>query len=230
VGDAVDAFDRAANLLVDCGQLLAAASPRATRAYALVKAARPGQGLADADAAVELASTLGDPDSVCYSLLQRALALVALERWREAEAVAAEALGIAGRLRHREWTIIGHHRTGTALQAAGEPDRAEAAYRRGLELADRVPYHWCHCANALARLLVAGGELDAAELLLRRSLAEDVPLPAYEARLAQVELLAARGDPRAPRLARKALALAEAGGYLALVPRLRALAGPPPPT
>ncbi len=230
VGDAVDAFDRAANLLVDCGQLLAAASPRATRAYALVKAARPEQGLADADAALDLASTLGDPDSVCYSLLQRALALVALERWREAEAVAAEALGIAGRLRHREWTIIGHHRTGTALQAAGEPDRAEAAYRRGLELADRVPYHWCHCANALARLLVAGGELDAAELLLRRSLAEDVPLPAYEARLAQVELLAARGDPRAPRLARKALALAEAGGYLALVPRLRAIVAALPAT
>jgi DNA-binding SARP family transcriptional activator len=230
VGDAVDAFDRAANLLVDCGQLLAAASPRATRAYALVKAARPEQGLADADAALELASTLGDPDSVCYSLLQRALALVALERWREAEAVAAEALGIAGRLRHREWTIIGHHRTGTALQAAGEPDRAEAAYRRGLELADRVPYHWCHCANALARLLVAGGELDAAELLLRRSLAEDVPLPAYEARLAQVELLAARGDPRAPRLARKALALAEAGGYLALVPRLHAIVAALPAT
>jgi Flp pilus assembly protein TadD len=119
---------------------------------------------------------------------------------------------------------MGHHRLGVAREAAGHPDGAERAWRRGLALADRVPYHWAHCANALARLLVARGELDAAEPLLARSLAEGLPLTAYDARLAQAELLSARGDPAAGPLAREALALAERGGCLVVVPRLRALA------
>ena len=118
---------------------------------------------------------------------------------------------------------MGHHRLGVAWEAAGDPDRAEGAYRRGLELADRVPYHWSHCANGLARLLIGRGELDAAEPLIARSLAEGLPLTAYEARAAQVELLAARGEQAARSLAREALPLAEQGGCLVVVPRLRAL-------
>jgi tetratricopeptide (TPR) repeat protein len=123
---------------------------------------------------------------------------------------------------------MGHHRVGVACEAAGDPDQAERAYRRGLDLADRVPYHWSHCANGLARLLIARGQLDTAEPLVARSLAEGLPLSAYEARLAQVELLTALGDPAARSLARKALALAEQGGYLVVVPGLQALTTLPP--
>jgi hypothetical protein len=137
-------------------------------------------------------------------------------------------LAIAERLGHREWTIMGHHRLGVAWEAADDPHRAEGAYRRGLQLGDRVPYHWSHCANGLARLLIGRGELDAAAPLIARLLAEGLPLTAYEARAAQVELLAARGEEAARPLARETLALAERGGCLTLVPRLRALTTAPP--
>jgi DNA-binding SARP family transcriptional activator len=223
-----EAFDRAAILYVDSGQLLPAVSPRASRVHALVKLARPDDALADGDGALDLARALGHPDSVCYSLLQRSLAVAALGRGQEALANATEALAIAERLGHREWTIMGHHRLGAAWEAADDPDRAEDAYRHGLELADRVPYHWSHCANGLARLLITRGELDAAEPLLARSLAEGLPLTAYEARAAQVELLAARGEEAARPLAHEAMALAEQGGCLVVMPRLRTLTTAPP--
>jgi tetratricopeptide (TPR) repeat protein len=228
IGESAEAFDRAATLYVDSGQLLPAVSPRASRVHALVKLARPDDALADADVALDLASSLGHPDSVCYSLLQRSLAVAVLGRGREALATSTEALAIAERLGHREWTIMGHHRLGMAWEAADDPDRAEGAYRRGLELADRVPYHWSQCANGLARLLIARGELDAAEPLIARSLAGGLPLTAYEARAAQVELLAARGEEAARSLAREAMALAEQGGCLVVIPRLRALTTVPP--
>jgi tetratricopeptide (TPR) repeat protein len=228
IRESAEAFDRAATLYVDSGQLLPAVSPRASRVHALVKLTRPDNALADADAALELARTLGHPDSVCYSLLQRSLAVAALGHGQEALANATEALAIAERLGHREWTIMGHHRLGVAWEAADDPNRAEGAYRRGLELGDRVPYHWSHCANGLPRLLIARGELDAAEPLIARSLAEGLPLTTYEARAAQVELLAARGEETASSLARKALALAEQGGCLTVMPRLRALTTAPP--
>jgi hypothetical protein len=61
-------------------------------------------------------------------------------------------------------------------------------------------------------------------------LAEGLPLTAYEARLARVELCAARGDPASRPLAGEALTLAELGGYLVVVPRLRALTAVPPTT
>ena len=63
--------------------------------------------------------------------LQRSLAVAALGRWQEALANATEALAIAERLGHREWTIMGHHRLGVAWEAADDPDRAEGAYAAG---------------------------------------------------------------------------------------------------
>jgi tetratricopeptide (TPR) repeat protein len=225
VRESADAFDRAATLYVDSGQLLPAVSPRASRVHALVRMARPDDALANGDSALDLARTLDHPDSICYSLLQRSLALAALGQGQEALADASEALSIAERLAHREWTIMGHHRIGVACEAAGDPGQAERAYRRGLDLADRVPYHWSQCANALARLLIAHGELDAAEPLVARSLAHGLPLTAYEARVAQVELLTARGDPASRPRARKALALADQGGYQVVVPGPRQSAG-----
>jgi hypothetical protein len=124
---------------------------------------------------------------------------------------------------------MAHHRLGVAWEAADDPDRAADAYRRGLDLGDRVPYHGAHCANGLARLLITRGQLDAAEPLVTRSLAEGLPLTADEARTAQVELLAARGEQAARSLAHEAMALAEQGGCLTVLPRLRAVITAPSP-
>jgi hypothetical protein len=85
-----------------------------------------------------------------------------------------------------------------------------------------------HCANGLAKLLIARGQLDAAEPLIARSLVDGLPLSTYETRAAQVELLAARGEEAAGPLAREAMALAEQGGCLAVMPRLQALTTVPP--
>ena len=64
---------------------------------------------------------------------------------------------------------------------------------------------------------LAGGDTDVGQHVTR-ALAQGPPLK-FDARLAQVELAAARGDPATPRLA-------EGAGYLVDVPRLRSLAAP----
>ena len=167
IRESAEAFDRAATLYVDSGQLLPAVSPRASRVHALVKLARPDDALADGDAAVDLAGPSGTPTACATACCSAA------SRWRRWAAgrrrwpTRPKRWRIAERLGHREWTIMGHHRLGVAWEAADDPDRAEDAYRHGLELADRVPYHWSHCANGLARLLIMRGELDAAQPLLR---------------------------------------------------------------
>jgi hypothetical protein len=65
---------------------------------------------------------------------------------------------------------------------------------------------------------------------VEQALAEGPPLGHYEARLARVELAAARGEDATPTLAAEALRAAEAGGYRVHLPRLRQLAGAPTPT
>jgi pimeloyl-ACP methyl ester carboxylesterase len=195
--------------------------------HARLAEALRGHGGDPAEVARHLAGS-GDRSAAAGAYAEAAR--LALDRFANEQAtrLVDQALAIAEHLGHREWTIMGHHRLGVAWEAAEDPQRAEGAYRRGLELADRVPYHWSQCANGLARLLIARGELDAAEPLIARSLAEGLPLTAYEARAAQVELLAARGEEAAWPLAREAMALAEQGGCLAVVSRLRALTTVPP--
>ncbi|HEX2808912.1 MAG TPA: hypothetical protein VHN80_22330, partial [Kineosporiaceae bacterium] len=77
-----------------------------------------------------------------------------------------------------------------------------------------------------ALVLISSGEIDQAAPLVGRALAEGPELARYEARLAQVELAARRGDPELPSLVATALQRARAGGHLACVPRLLELAGP----
>ena len=60
---------------------------------------------------------------------------------------------------------------------------------------------------------------------MRRALAVGPPLGHYEARLAQVELAAARGADEHPALAAAALERARQDGYAVLIPRLRHLSG-----
>ena len=59
---------------------------------------------------------------------------------------------------------------------------------------------------------------------MARALAVGPPLGHYEARSAEVELLAARGDPAAPAQAAAALAIAQKYGYVAGTDRLAELA------
>ncbi|HEU5388999.1 MAG TPA: hypothetical protein VFV73_24175 [Streptosporangiaceae bacterium] len=62
--------------------------------------------------------------------------------------------------------------------------------------------------------------------LVQTALAGGTPLTRHEARWAHAELLASQGDTTACRAtAATALGLAQNSGYLALVPRLRELAG-----
>src|SRR5205807_1987426 len=78
----------------------------------------------------------------------------------------------------------------------------------------------------LARLLIAGGSLAAADPLVAG------PLPGtlmdYEARLARAELAVARGDADATATTTEALALAEEAGHLSSARQLRQLLGPLP--
>lgn len=224
VREAVDAFERAARLLGRSGQLLEAITPRATRAYALVMMDRPQEGLVDAEAALDLSRVLGHAEGECYALTQRTTALAALGRGADAIRDAEGALTLAERLDHQEWTALSLYCLGLARQVEGDGAGAEESYRRGLEVAERIPIHWSFCANRLARVLIARGDLRGAERLLTRSLAEGPPLNAYEARLARAEMLTAQGDPGSGEAARDAIRLAEEGGYLVAVPRLRELA------
>jgi hypothetical protein len=69
------------------------------------------------------------------------------------------------------------------------------------------------------------GEPARAEPLVAMALSLGPPLGHYEARLAQVELAALRGDERVAALARAALREADAGGVAQYRERLVQLAG-----
>ena len=85
---------------------------------------------------------------------------------------------------------------------------------------------WAAARSAL--VAVERGRLAEAAPLVARALAVGPPLGHYEARLAQVELAAARDAAGRRELAAAALAAAVQAGYSALVPRLRILSTSPP--
>lgn len=62
VRDGVALFARVAHLFADCGDLLRVITPRSTCGHGLVFADRPAEGLTEADAALELARELGNPE------------------------------------------------------------------------------------------------------------------------------------------------------------------------
>jgi hypothetical protein len=101
---------------------------------------------------------------------------------------------------------------------------AEQAFRDALHSAADWPLFtsWSSARIALVRLAL--GDASGAAPHVLRSLTAGPPLAHYEARLAHAELAAALGQPDAAQIARDALALAEAGGHLASIPRLRELA------
>lgn len=112
-----------------------------------------------------------------------------------------------------------------ARHAAGDLEGAEAALRECLQTSKGLPMFGPWAAARLASVLVARGQLTAAEPLVAESMALGVPFTLHAARLALAELAAARGDPDAVRVTSEALELAEAQDHLATAARLRSLLG-----
>ena len=116
-------------------------------------------------------------------------------------------------------------RLGIACEAAGQPGRAEAAYRRSLEAAGGIPLFRAWAAGRLGAVLACQGRPGEAAPHVQAALAGGTPLTCHEARWAHAELLASQGDDAACRAtAATAMDQAQDGGYLVLVPRLRELA------
>ena len=222
---AIGTFDRVARLFADAGDLLRVVTPRSTRGHALVFAGSPVDGLADAEEALELARSLGNPDGQAYAQWHRSEALTACSRPAEAVEAATGALDIARRIGHRGWTATALRGLGVAHQAQGDAAAAEDAFARSLAASARLPLFasWAHARLAL--VLVTRRRFDAADGHVLQALATGPPLGHYEARLARCELAVARGDTGAGALLAAAAAQARRGGEQVTLTRLSALAG-----
>ncbi|TNC29408.1 BTAD domain-containing putative transcriptional regulator [Amycolatopsis alkalitolerans] len=223
--EAATRLDDLARLPTTSPETLLLWNPRATRGHALALLGEPAAGLAEIDAALAWARTADLPEMHSSCLWHRSEALSALSRHDEAEDAARAALAIARRIEHTEWIAAGLRALGIARQSAGDLDRAEAAFRECLDVGHEIPLFGGWAAARLGLVLVGQGRVAEAEPLIGTALQQGVPLARHEARWAQAELLHARGAPGANAAARAALAAAREAGYLALVPRLAALAG-----
>ncbi len=212
IEEGITLLDRAANLFEDSGDLVRVVTPRSTAGHGLVFAAEPERGLAKTRAALELATALGHPEGQTYALWHTTEALAALHRADEALMCGLEALEIAERLGHRGWTATAWRAVGIAHQERGDPESALTAFGNSLEVSAHLNLFASWAAARCALVLIELGDLAGAELLVDRALTDGPPLGHYEARSAQVELAAARGDPRTSTLASRALQLADAGG------------------
>ncbi len=227
VREAADAFGRVARLLHHTGDLVRSHTPRATRGHALVFLADPARGLVEIDAALDLTRQLGHPEDQAYCLWHRTEALAALGRVGEAAESADESLAIARRVGHRGWTATALRAVGIAREAAGDLPGAESAYDQSRLLSEHLDLFASWACARLALVRLALGQYESGRELAAEALRIGPPLGHYEARLAEAEVAAATGVPQAPDLARRALDLAVAGGHLASVPRLTALASVP---
>ncbi|MGY1681817.1 tetratricopeptide repeat protein [Geodermatophilus sp. SYSU D01176] len=210
----VTRFAEVARLYTDLGDLLRVVTPRSTRAHALLFAGRPAEGLPDSDAAVRLALDLGALEAEAYARWHRSELLTGCGRVEEALEDAARALAAAEQLAHRGWTATALRAQGLALRASGRTPAAESVFRRSLAAAAGLPLFTCWAHAQLALVLTDQGRLAEAADHVARALATGPPLGRYEARLAEVVLARARGDPDAGALAAGALRRARSGGHL----------------
>ena len=226
IADGTQLLRRAADLFEDSGDLLRVITPRSTAGHGLTFGGKPREGLELTRSALELARTLGHPEGQTYALWHCAEALAAAERSAEAVAAAEEALAIAQQLGHRGWTATAYRALGIARQACGEPDAALAAFQCSLDISENLNLFASWAAARAALVLVSLDRSSEAVPLVHRALAEGPPLGHFEARLAEVELAAARGDPATAELARAALYKADAAGMRQFRDRLDRLANP----
>lgn len=213
------AFDRVARLFADSGDLLRVGTPRSTRGHALVFLDRPGDGLVDIRAALQLARELGHREGEAYALWHASEALAGLGRAAEALEAAQAAEALARELGHREWTAAALRGLGIAYEAAGDLPAAAEAFAGSLAAASGLGLFLSWASARLALVLVAQGRLEEAGPHVARALAEGPRVAAYEAQLAQVALGVARGDPGIEELRAAGLRHAQRGGHL-LVARM----------
>jgi DNA-binding SARP family transcriptional activator len=223
IAEATEAFARVATLFEQSGDLLRVIAPRSTRGHGLVFMDRPREGLLEIDRALRLAEEIGHAESVAYCLWQRSEALAALGESGSAVADGERALAIAERLRHREWQAASMCGLGLAHLANGDLGAAENVLRRALETAAGVPVFTTWAAARLARMLIKADRLAEAGEFVQQALAQPVASALFEARLAHVELIAARNGAEFEAVARDALTLATRSGHLASARRLREL-------
>ena len=224
--DAATQLDRLAHLPAITGEDLRLWSPRATRGHALAFLGRAGEGLAEIGETLTWARAARHPAVEAECLWRRAETLTILGQGTAAIESAEESARIAARIGHAEWTAAAYRGLGIACEAAGLSDRAEAAYRRSLSAGAGVPLFRAWTAARLGAFLARQGQPDEAARHVQAALAGGTPLTRHEARWAHAELLASQGDTTACRAtAAAALDQAQNSGYLALVPRLRELAG-----
>ncbi len=229
IREAAEMFGSVARLFQDSGMLLRVGTAGTNRGLGLVFMDRAQEGLAAIEEALALERLLGNGEGEVWSVGIRSLAL-ALGRSDGAREVAEAALAMARRLGHRELTAGGLLMVGIACQTAGDLAQAEASFREAVQTGRDMPIYSSWAAARLACVLIAQGDLAAAEPWVTRAQAEAIPLTQYEARLAGAELAIVRGDPHAHALATEALALAEAGGHLLSAARLRELVRAVTPT
>jgi tetratricopeptide (TPR) repeat protein len=221
---ALDEFERVTGLFQDLGDLLRMVTPISTGGHGLLFAARPAEALEQTGRALDLARSLGNLDGLAMVLWHHSETLSASGDGDDALEHAREAVSAARSLRHRGWTATAHLALGVARETRGEPDEAEAAYRRSLEGGDPFPLFATWAAARLARLLIGQGRLDEGTRYVAEATREGPALGQYEARLAQAELAVARGDDDAPGIVAEALEQAQAGGHVLSAHRLEQLA------
>lgn len=223
VDTAIDAFEQVAQLFADSGNLLRIVTPRSTRGHALVFAGQPERGLVDAEAAVELANSLGHVEGESGARWIHSEALTAIGMVDKAIEAAGKAASLAAQVGHRGWSATAARALGVAHEAAGDLVAAEAAFRRSLELSTHFPLFACWAHARLGLVLIARGQLDEAVDHVDTALVTGPPMGHYDARLAACALARAKGDPRLDTLLADAIELAAGGGHRASLERLRAL-------
>ncbi len=224
--DADPQLDHLTRLPIGNGEILRLWSPRATRGHVLVLLGRAAEGVAQIDETLADARTARHPAVEAECLWRRSEGLAVDGRAVEAIESAEESASIATRIGHAEWVAAANRGLGMAYEAAGLTDRAESAYRRCVQGSEHLPFFRAWADARLGACLARQGRPGDAAPHVRAALAGGTPLTRFEARWAQAELLASRGDEQGCRtVATTALDAAQHGGYLILVPRLRELAG-----
>jgi tetratricopeptide (TPR) repeat protein len=182
---------------------------------------RPEEGSVEIEQALELAVSLGEREAEAYALWQRSEALAALGRSEEAVENARTSLAIAEDLRHREWTAAALRALGTAHRVSGDLDRAEDAYRRGFAASEGIVLFRTWHAAGLALTLLEAGRTEEARPWVAEALGGGPPLGLFDARLAEVRLAVATGDPRTDAWAAELLRDAESAGHEMIALELR---------
>jgi tetratricopeptide (TPR) repeat protein len=225
LNEAVEELGQVAALFENSGRLLRIAQPRCLLGMCLVMEGRAPEAFAETQQALELSLTLGHAEGIALARAMTSVVLVVQERPEDAIEAANIAVSMARELSHTELIAISELALGLALEAGDDLSGAEQAFLESIEAAKKVPTFLSFAAARLCRLLVHRGDLERAERYVSTALESASPFAAFEGRLAQAELAAARGDQDAAAIAADALRVAIAEGHQLSVPRLTELAG-----